>query len=112
MKAAVCIVLTLVLISLPSRQVLAQTLPEGPGEDDLTFVLEDASQPEPGVGALTPPAVLLWQPIGGKNAALSDESPVDPTPAPAWSDWSTEKKWLVVGGGVLALVILGIVSIG
>jgi hypothetical protein len=75
-------------------------------------LLQEAAAVGPEASVPTPLEALLWQPVI-ENA----ETPLEPTavPAPmprAWSDWSTEKKVLVIGGGVLALIILGIVSIG
>ncbi len=112
MKAAVCIVLTLALVSLPSGQVLAQSSPEDATAADVSLVPEEGSQHVPGVSAPSPPAVLLWRPIVENRTIALEEPSFEAPPVPAWSDWSTEKKVLVVGGGVLALIILGIVSIG
>jgi hypothetical protein len=112
MKAAVCIVLTLALISLPTKQVLAQTSPEASRTADGSRVSEQVSQSGPEVSALTPPAALLWQPIAENHAGVLEESPFDPAPVRGWSDWTTEKRAWVVGGVVVGLLVLGIVSIG
>ncbi len=112
MKTAVCTILTLVLVSLPSRQVLAQASPEAPWTADASLVPEEGSQRVPGVSVPTPTAALLWQPLAENRAGVLEEPSFDPAPVPAWSDWSTEKRVWVVGGVVVGLLVLGIVSIG
>lgn len=112
MKTAVCIVLTLALVSLPSGQVLAQTSPEAATAAYVSLIPEEGWQHAPGDSAPALMAALLWQPISENHTEVFEEPSFNPPPVPAWSDWTTEKKVLVVGGGVLALIILGVVSIG
>ncbi len=112
MKTAVCIVLTLVLVSLPSRQVLAQTSPDASSTFDVSSRPEGGSQAIPEASAPIPTATLLWQRIAENHADVVEEPSFSPAPVPAWSDWSTEKKVWVVGGVVVGLMVLGILSIG
>ncbi len=112
MKTAVSIVLTLVLISLPSRQALAQTSAEASSTADVSLGLEEGALESPEALAPIPTAMLLWQPIAGNRADLVEELSFRPAPVPGWNDWSTEKKAWVVGGMVVGLMVLGIVSIG
>lgn len=111
MKAALRIAFALLLLSLPGEHLLAQAPPETLAPSDPPQLVQDAPNVAPEASVPTPPDALLWQPLV-ENREMTLEAPV-PAPLPrAWSDWSTEKKVLVVGGGVLALMILGIVSIG
>ena len=112
MKVAVRIMLTLALVSLPSGQVLAQSSPEDATAADVSLVSEEGSQRVPGVSAPTPAAGLLWQPIVENRVGVLDLAPLDPAPVPGWSDWSTEKRVWVVGGIVVGLMVLGLLSIG
>lgn len=113
MNATVRVAFALLLSSLPGRQILAQAAPsDGPLRADVPPLVREAPPVEPGASAPTAPALLLSQPIVENRKAALEEPTVKAVRERAWSDWSTEKKVLVVGGGVLALVILGIVSIG
>ena len=112
MRTVACAALVLLLLSLPGGQAQAQIAPDGPARADVSRSTEGAARGEPRGSAPNLPAVLLWQPTV-ENRAMTSEAPTfEAPPMPAWSDWSTEKKAWVIGGGVLALIILGVVSIG
>jgi hypothetical protein len=112
MKTAVCVVLTLLLVSLPSTKVQAQTSPDAFPTADAPLTPESAS--EEVAGAVTPisAAALLWHPITGTPAEFAEKSFGPPAPVPGWSEWSTEKRVWVVGGVVVGLMVLGLLSIG
>ena len=113
MKAAVSIVFAGFLVILPITPVLAQTAPQDPTTADASSVSEARSQPVLGIPALTPERALLWQPIIENRARILRERPLpNPAPVPGWGDWSTEKRVLVVGGIVVGLAVLGVLSIG
>ena len=112
MKAAVSIVFAVSLVMLPITQVFAQAAPIGSTTAETSLVPEEGSQPALGVPVLTPERALLWQPIAENHADVVEEPSFDPAPVPAWSDWSTEKRIWIVGGIVVGLMVLGIVSIG
>ncbi len=109
MKGAVSIVLAVSLVTLPITQVVAQAAPQDSTTAEASSVPEEGSQPVLGVPVLTPERVLLWQPIAENRGEPSSSSPA---PVPGWSDWSTEKRVWVVGGIVVGLVVLGVLSIG
>ena len=109
MRAAVPIVLAASLVTLPITHVFAQAAPQDSTTAEALLVPEERSQLALGVRALTPERALLWQPIAENPGEPSSSNPA---PVPGWSDWSTEKRVLVVGGIVVGLVVLGIVSIG
>lgn len=104
--------LAVLLSSLPGEQVLAQATPDDVARIDVSLPNEEAPPLEPASREVSSPAALLWQPVVENEAAHSSGRSFEAAPPRAWSDWSTEKKVLIVGGGVLALIILGIVSIG
>ena len=112
MRSALCTTVALVFFSLPSGQLLAQTSPEDSWTAEASPKSEQVSQSVQWGTAPASTAAMLWQPIVEHRVRVLEEPLLNPTPVRAWSDWSTERKWLVVGGGVLALVILGVVSIG
>ena len=113
MKAAASIVLAGLLVALPITQVAAQTERQDSTTADASLVPEERSQHVLGVPALTPAVALLWQPIAENRAGIFDEPSLsDPAPVPGWDEWSTEKRVLVVGGVVVGLMVLGLLSIG
>ncbi len=109
MKVAVSIVLAVSLVALPITRVLAQAAPQDSTTAETSLVPEARSRPVLGVPALTPERALLWQPIAENRG---EPSLSNPAPVPGWDDWSTEKRVWVVGGIVVGLMVLGIVSIG
>jgi len=112
MRAAVPSVLAALLVTLPT-QVLAQTAPQDSGTAEASLVPDERSQRVLGVPAPTAVTALLWQPIIENRARILRERPLpNPAPVPGWGDWSTEKRVLVVGGIVVGLAILGVLSIG
>ena len=113
MKAAASIVLAGLLVALPITQVAAQTVRQDSTTADASLVVQERSQHGLGVPALTPATAALWQPIAENPAGLFvDPSLSNPTPIPAWGEWSTEKRVWVVGGIVVGLMVLGLLSIG
>ena len=113
MKAAAPIVLAGLLIALPITQVLAQTERQDSTTADASLVPEERSQHVLGVPALTPATAVLWQPTAENRAGIFGEPLLSyPAPVPEWGEWSTEKRVLVVGGIVVGLMVLGILSIG
>lgn len=111
MKTTVRIAFALVLLSLPGRHVLAQAAPKAFAPTEPPKLVRDEPSVGPEASIPTPPEALLWQPLV-ENREMTVEPPVAAPLPRAWSDWSTQKKVLIVGGGVVALMILGIVSIG
>jgi hypothetical protein len=76
-------------------------------------VPEARSQHALGVPALTPVTAVLWQPIVENSAGIFGEPSLsNPAPVPGWGEWSTEKRVWVVGGIVVGLMVLGLLSIG
>ena len=73
MKTAVCIVLTLALVSLPSGQVLAQTSPEAATAAYVSLIPEEGWQHAPGDSAPALMAALLWQPISENHTEVFEE---------------------------------------
>ena len=113
MKAVSSILIAVSLLTLPITQVLAQAAPQDSATAEASLVAEGRSQPTLRVPSLTPERALLWQPIAENRASvLGEPSSSNPTPVPAWADWSTEKRVVVVGGIVVGLVVLGVLSIG
>jgi len=111
-KTAVCVVFTLVLLSLPSGQVLAQTSSNASSRVGVSSRPEEGSPGVREASARVPAAALLWQSIAENQADVVEESSFSPVPVPGWSDWPTEKRVWVVAGVVVGLMVLGIVSIG
>ena len=104
MRAAISIVLAGLLVTLPIKQVLAQAAQQDSTNAETSLVREQGSQPVIRVPALTPENALLWQPIAENRARILGEPLLSNRDAVSgWSDWSTEKKVLVV---VVAIVLV------
>ncbi len=113
MKAAASIVLAGFLVALPITTVVAQTAQQDSTTAHASPLPEARSQHALGVPALTSVTAVLWQPIVENSAGIFGEPSLsNPAPVPGWGEWSTEKRVWVVGGIVVGLMVLGLLSIG
>ncbi len=110
MRIALFVVLAGLWIILPADQILAQAEQQKPTTPDAWFVQEQGPKPVirvPVLASETPPP---WRSLAEKPLGMFAEpslSKRDAVPVPAWSDWSDEKKLLVViAVGVGLLLIL------
>lgn len=110
MKATLYVGLAGFLVMLPVDQVLAQAEQQDSTTPEASVVRELGPQPVLRIPALVPETPRPWQSFAEKPRGMFAEpslSTRDAVPAPAWSDWSDEKKLLVVIAiGVGLLLIL------
>ncbi len=108
MKAARSVVLAGLLVILPVEQVLAQAEQQDSTTPEASLVQEPGPQPVIRVPALAPETPPPWRSFAEKPLGMFAEPSLSNRDAVVdWSDWSDEKKLLVViAVGVGLLLIL------
>ena len=107
MKAALYVVLVGLLVILPIEQVLAQAEQQDSTTPEASLVQEQGPRPVIRVPALAPETPPPWRSFAEKPLGMFAEPSLSNRDAVVeWSDWSDEKKLLVViavGVGLLLI---------
>ncbi len=108
MKAARYVVLAGLLVIMPVKQVLAQAEQQDSTAAEASLVQKQGPQPVIRVPGLTPETPPPWRSFAEKPLEMFAEPSLSNRDAVVgWSDWSDEKKLLVViAVGVGLLLIL------
>ena len=109
MRIALSVVLAGLWVILPADQILAQAEQRKPTTPDASFVQEQGPKPVIRVPVLAPETPPPWRSLAQKPLGMFAEPSLsnrDAAPVPAWSDWSDDKKLLVVAAVVVGLVLI------
>jgi len=112
MKIAIPALLSLLLVASTGTELLAQTPPDVVSVPELPNATTQGRSSSPGILGAGPVTPELWTSYSADGAVEPQQRSRDVAPVEAWSDWSTEKRIWVVGGIVVGLMVLGLLSLG